>query len=314
MENLSSPYNETAEKIFRINELVDLRLIKNNTYIYIENKRFVQCLNVLFNIGADKDRKVGNIKTMDEASQFARGRYSQWFTRISPEEEFMAHCSNIQAFFENNLNTDLLHSDIAFPLLKKLVSLGYQPAEGVFNKEIIKRYNEGTWRTRMFLKSEGYLKYLNREEKRILVKDEFLERYERMLKLREDKIELSLEKTRKIIAVMKGTESDHYLLKSLSRDKIMSILEKFEEKGDYSKIVKIDGTKNDIREIPDPLKEELERFFVLVEEGIVKIKFIMKEQSTDELTIHRQYLLEIFDRGLLKIPEKDGYPTFKPEV
>ena len=60
------------------------------------------------------------------------------FRSNTPEEEFMAHCSNIQAFFENELNTDILHSDIAFPLLKKLVRLGYKPAEEVFNKRSLK--------------------------------------------------------------------------------------------------------------------------------------------------------------------------------
>jgi len=300
MENLFSPQNETADKIFKINNLVDLRLIKNETYIYIENKRFIQCLNVLFNVGANKDRKDENIRTMDEASQIARRRYSQWFMRISPEEEFMAHCSNIQAFFENNLNTDLLHSDIAFPLLKKLGSLGYKPAKGVFNKEIIKRYNEGTWRTRMFLKSEGYFKYLNEEEIRSLVKDEFLER---ILKPHEKKIE-----------PIKGTESDRELLKSLSREKIMVILKKFEDKGDYPKVFEIDGKKYDLREMSISRESDFDLFFNLIDGGITKIKFLMKEQSTDELTIHRQYLLEIFDQGLLVISEKDGYPTFKPEV
>ncbi|MFX0141443.1 MAG: hypothetical protein ACFFDN_47840, partial [Candidatus Hodarchaeota archaeon] len=119
----------------------------------------------------DKSRSYSNIKNMDEASQILKARYSSWFMRISPKEAFMAHCSNIQAFFENELNTDLLHSDIAFPLLKKLVQLGYQPAEKVFAEEIVKRYNEGTWESRKFLRSEGYLKYLNKKEKRTLKKD-----------------------------------------------------------------------------------------------------------------------------------------------
>lgn len=166
-----SLYPKKAHEFFKINNLVDLRLINNRTYIYIDNKRFVQCFNLLFNVAPEKSRSYINIKNMDEASQILGVRYSAWFMRISPKEAFMAHCSNIQAFFENELNTDLLHSDIAFPLLKKLVQLGYQPAEKVFAEEIVKRYNEGTRESRMFLRSEGYLKYLNKEEKRTLKKD-----------------------------------------------------------------------------------------------------------------------------------------------
>ncbi|MBA7525335.1 hypothetical protein ES705_17486 [subsurface metagenome] len=368
---------------------------------------------------------------MDEASRRLRGGYSQWFTRISPEEEFMAHCSNIQAFFENELNTDILHSDIAFPLLRKLVSLRYKPAKRVFNKEIVKRYNEGTWKTRMFLKSEGYLKYLNREEKRVLEKDKHLETYtyDRIPKPRDRKIESILDETPKIIVgfkvepirifeyndkasefkevqkkyplstlldsdkivvfddprqgkmwiwhgfntttrmryyakqlaphvreqygigfkaiyvdegfeplefkimiktkeepTYKGTESDLELLKSLSREKILLLLEKFKEVGASSKVVEIDGKKFDIREIRRNFlgseirerrispKEDFDLFFKLIKEGIAKIEFLMKEQSMDELTIHRQYLLEIFNEELLLISYDDGYPTFKPGV
>lgn len=166
-----SLYPEKADKIFKINDLVDLRLINKKTYIYINDKRYVQCFNLLLNPGGKVSTQQYPIKNMDEASQVFGGSYSQSFIKISPEETFMAHCSNIQAFFEHGLNTDLLHSNVAFPLLKKLVNIGYRPAVAAFKKEIIKRYNEGTWRSRTFLKSEGYLKYLDRSEKKLLKKD-----------------------------------------------------------------------------------------------------------------------------------------------
>ena len=88
---------------------------------------------------------------------------------ISPEEEFMGHCSNIQAFFENGLNTDILHTNIAFPLLKKLVDQNFEPARRVFKQEIAVRFNEGTQNSRYFLNSGGYLNYLNEEEKQALI-------------------------------------------------------------------------------------------------------------------------------------------------
>ncbi|MFX1532480.1 MAG: hypothetical protein ACFFBC_15290 [Promethearchaeota archaeon] len=426
----SSLYPEKATKIFKINNLVDLRLINNKTYIYIDNKRFVQCFNVLFNIGAAKGEIYEDIINMDEATRRLRGGYSGWFTRITPNEEFMAHCSNIQAFFENDLNTDILHSDIAFPLLKKLVRLGYKPAEEVFNKQIIKRYNEGTWETRRFLKSEGYLKYLNREEKRTLKKEKPIETYTythvpkpregdierilveyymgiegqkkksiRIFKYDDEKIEfkevdkkfplstlLNSDKillfddpmrgkvwiwhgfnttTRmryyakklapkvrerygigfKVISVDEGlepieftdmvsveeepedneAEDDLGLFKSLSREQIRLLLLKFQLREAHAKEIEIDGKKFSTREIRRKLgseiqktrdipKGDLNQFFKLVDEGVTKLKLVMKEQSVDVLTFHRQYLPEMFDKGLLLISERDGYPIFKPEV
>ena len=40
--------------------------------------------------------------------------------QINSEMEFWAHCSNIQAWAENNYDTQMLHSNLSFPLLKKL--------------------------------------------------------------------------------------------------------------------------------------------------------------------------------------------------
>ena len=199
-KNSASRQPEKADKIFKINNLVDLRLIQNKTYIYVDNLRFVQCFNVLLNIGEDISRAHESIKNMDQANRLFKGRYGQWFAKISPEEEFMAHCSNIQAFFENQLNTDILHTDVAFPLLGELVNLGYKPAESVFSKEIVKRYNTGTRESRRFLILEGYLNYLNKEEKKELKKEKHLHPLEfyRVSKRRYREIDSILDEYNKI--------------------------------------------------------------------------------------------------------------------
>ena len=172
----------TQSKIFKINELVDLRLIDGRTYIYVNNKEFLICARLLLNIPIDRIQEADGIKSIDEAAEVFK--QSLWQNRIvegpmarpsrfqnntiTPEEEFKGHCSNIQAFFENGLNTDILASNIAFPLLKKLVSLGYKPAMRAFKEEIIIRFNEGTFNSRLYLYKQHYLNYLNREERQTL--------------------------------------------------------------------------------------------------------------------------------------------------
>jgi len=158
-------------KIFKINELVDLRLIGNRTYIFVNNKRLMVCAFLLINIPKDRIKDYDEIKSIDEAAEVldrSLERTPPYRYKISPEEEFTAHCSNIQAFFENGLNTNILHSNIAFPLLKELVQQGYEPAQKVFKEEIIKRFNEGTFNSRRFLYIRGYLSYLSEEEKQAL--------------------------------------------------------------------------------------------------------------------------------------------------
>lgn len=155
------------DKIFKINEVVDLRLINNKTYIYINDKPFIICAHILMNIPVESIQRYDEIKSIDETVELFKSTENVYYM-ITPEEEFMGHCSNLQAFFEYGLNTDILHTNIAFPLLKELVQQGYEPARKVFKEEIVIRFNEGTKSSRYFLVSGGYLDYLTEEEKEAL--------------------------------------------------------------------------------------------------------------------------------------------------
>ncbi|MHA1241081.1 MAG: GTP-binding protein [Promethearchaeota archaeon] len=175
---------------FKINELVDLRLIGNRTYLFVNNKMLKICTFLLINIPKDRVRDYDEIKSIDEAAELLDRSLETtppYIFKITPEEEFKAHCSNIQAFFENGLNTNILHTNIAFPLLKELVQHGFQPAQKVFKEEIAIRFNEGTFNSRRFLYLQGYLNYLSEEEKQVLKGyDDFVKKLpERSTNLRE---------------------------------------------------------------------------------------------------------------------------------
>jgi hypothetical protein len=83
---------------------------------------------------------------------------------ITPEEEFWGHCSNLQAWAEYGYDTRLLHSNLSFPLLKRLTEVGDPKARRVFKEEIVKRYYEGNRWVREFLWHKGYLEYVSRDE------------------------------------------------------------------------------------------------------------------------------------------------------
>ncbi len=57
-------------------------------------------------------------------------------------------------------------------------------------------------------------------------------------------------------------------------------------------------------------KEDL-RSFNSIAKAINKIESIFKEQSVNQITMHRKYLPEIFDGDLLEISDSDGLPTLK---
>ena len=171
IERMQPVLYRKPREIFKINELVDLRLIGNKTYIFVNNKRLMVCTFLLINIPKDRIQDYDEIKSIDEAAEVLDRSLEtapHYTYKISPEEEFRAHCSNIQAFFENGMNTNILHSNVAFPLLRELVRQGYEPAKEVFNQEIITRFNEGTFKSRLFLYMQGYLNYLSPGDIRLL--------------------------------------------------------------------------------------------------------------------------------------------------
>ena len=61
---------------------------------------------------------------------------------ISPEEEFIAHCSNIHAWVENNYDPRILHSNLSYPLLKELSKHGNNKAKLSFAEYLLERYKE----------------------------------------------------------------------------------------------------------------------------------------------------------------------------
>lgn len=91
---------------------------------------------------------------------------------IPSEIEFWGHCSNLQVWAENNYNTNLLHSNLAFPLLRRLTEAGDMVARKSFKEEIARRFSSNFGSVRIFLLNEGYLEYLKTEEIKSLIDED----------------------------------------------------------------------------------------------------------------------------------------------
>ena len=158
---------------FKINDFLTLKLQNNRTNIYVKNRIFTQCMYLLLNIPVDRIRDYDPIDSIDEAAEVLdrslEGSRSQYI--ITPEEEFVGHCSNIQVWAENDYDTRILHRNLAFPLLKRLSDVGDPLAKKKFKEEIALRYSSGYSTVITFLNQNGYLKYLRREELECLIDD-----------------------------------------------------------------------------------------------------------------------------------------------
>ena len=149
---------------FKVNDYITLKLEDNNTIIYVAGRRFRQCKQLILNIPIAEITILGEIPSIDEAVESLESYSQHLDQKIPPETEFWGHCSNIQVWAENAYDTRLLHSNFAFPLLKKLTEVGDQLALRVFKEEIITRLGTGYSPIVEFLTEEHYLDYLTREE------------------------------------------------------------------------------------------------------------------------------------------------------
>lgn len=155
---------------FSINDFITLRLENGKTEIYVLGEKFLQCKYLLINIPIEKYEHLDKRISIDDAED----KFSHTLeipTNLSPEilpnVEFWAHCSNLQAWAENNYNTKLLHRNIAFPLLKKLTEVGDQDAKLVIKEQIAIRVEEGNLNVILYLLEEKFFSILNKEEREL---------------------------------------------------------------------------------------------------------------------------------------------------
>lgn len=153
---------------FKVNKYLSLKLEDNKTNVYINNQKFIQCKKLLLNYHVNSIH-LHELESIDEVLENQEEFLYQ--PKISSQTEFWGHCSSLQLWVEQNYNTKLLHSNIAFPLLRKLSEVGDPKAKEVFKDEIIKRILSGYIPTIIFLVTSNYLNMFNQEEFEILIDD-----------------------------------------------------------------------------------------------------------------------------------------------
>ncbi len=152
--------------VFSINDFIKLKLERGLSNIYIKGELFTQCKYLLLDVPLYYKQNVEMIDSIDEASQVLDRSLESRNGKnlIQPEVEFWGHCSNLQAWAENNYDTRLLHRNLAFPLLKKLTDVGDPMARRVFKEEIARRLEQKYLPVIHYLVREDYLSYLSDEE------------------------------------------------------------------------------------------------------------------------------------------------------
>ena len=154
---------------FRVNKFITLKLEEGKTVLYVDGKPFTQCKYLLLQIPLESINDLNGINSIDDAAENLSHMLEPYedferVEKIDPETEFWGHSSNLQAWYENDYDTRLLHSNLAFPLLKKLTEVGDPLARKVFKEEVLLRLESGHPEVIAFLIIEKYIDSLERED------------------------------------------------------------------------------------------------------------------------------------------------------
>lgn len=156
---------------FQVNEFISLSFEEDSTIIYVAGQSFLQCKYLLLQISPENVGEYDDIDSIDEVADLLDHSLEEHLEEfeIPPETEFWGHCSNLQVWAEYNYDTRLLHSNLAFPLLKRLTEVGDSIAKGVFQEEICKRFESHNPSTMIYLLRNQYISYLTEEQKKDLL-------------------------------------------------------------------------------------------------------------------------------------------------
>ncbi len=153
---------------FVVNKFIMLKLEDGKTNIYVNGEMFNQCKYLMLNVPTRDDKKIEKIETIDEVADslgWTEDRQLGIEHYIIPRVEFWGHCSSLQAWYENDYNTNILHRNLAFPLLKKLADVGDSLARKVFGQEVARRLESDYSPVVDYIVKERLLEYLTKEEK-----------------------------------------------------------------------------------------------------------------------------------------------------
>ncbi len=161
-----------------INQYITLKMENGRTYIYVNGKKFIQCIRLILDIPKIDVELYDEVDSIDEVAKL----YSQHLFQnriltgpmvahlpsqshgITPKQEFWGHCSNIQAWVEHDYDTRILMSNISFPLLRVLSEAGDPLAKKVFKEEIALRLESGYPSVVQYLINQGYISHFTPSE------------------------------------------------------------------------------------------------------------------------------------------------------
>lgn len=176
IRKIINEFENKFENVCVLNDYLKVKYENGQTKLYINDQYFRKCKYLLLNIPEDDIDQYDDIKSIDDAEdQLSHELHGNSGKRIQygidSKQEFIAHCSNLQAWVENDYNTQILHRTMSFPILKELVNAGDPKAKRVYKEEIAYRLEANEMNVVIYLIENGYLTDLTNEELEIILEN-----------------------------------------------------------------------------------------------------------------------------------------------
>ena len=170
----------TPTKEYTINEFISLKLIFSKTIIYVDSEIFLTCQKIALNLLPHDFQKYRIFYNIDDIIEFYKKNNSNTSVEISPQEEFWDHCSNLQAWVENDYNTSIISKNLGFPILLELSKRDIARFNLKLKKELIERIKTGGLKAILYFLADTETNYLN-----YLTEDDF---FDHLLQIEEGEI------------------------------------------------------------------------------------------------------------------------------
>ena len=118
----------------------------------------------MLNLEAEEIPEYDDFNSIDEVFEYYSRKNERNKFILDPKQEFIGHCSNIEAWVENNFNVNILHTSLSFPLLIRLSYLGNSKAKIVLKEEIAERLLSKNRNTVLYFLEMDYLYLYEVEE------------------------------------------------------------------------------------------------------------------------------------------------------
>ncbi len=289
---------------FKVNEFITLKLENGKSNIYINGELFNQCKYILTRKKVDELEALLEIESVDELSQNLD--HSLEIIELDKidiplETRFWVHCSNLQVWCENNYDTKLLHRNLAFPLLKRLVEVGDPLAQKLFQEEIAKRIECGNLTVINYLILEGYLKNLPKEHLDFLEKNSKI--LEKMVSKIVEKPNFKKNIIKYINQLKKEGNKSNWVIEDISLEDICRTYEEIYNSIDHENYIEfLDGIEIFLWKI---LKKEIDKIFYNLDVDVIKDLFYIFDNNHDyefvleNIILNKRIIIPLIKRCLV---------------